>query len=96
MGVADAQRGRREPLLREAVAVLEHAGAGLELALARAELGAYLRRTKRRVEAREYLAPALDAAQRAGAAPLAERAETEAARHRRAAAEGRCSRVSRR
>ena len=67
-----------EPLLREAVAVLEHAGAGLELALARAELGAYLRRTKRRVEAREYLAPALDAAQRAGAAPLAERAETEA------------------
>ena len=33
--------------------------------------------SKRRVEAREYLAPALDAAHRLGAAPLAERAETE-------------------
>jgi len=63
--------------LRESVAVLERASATLELARARAELGAFLRRTKRRAEAREYLAPALDAAHRAGAAPLAERAETE-------------------
>ena len=66
-----------EPLLRESVAMLEHAGAALELARARAELGAFLRRGKHRVEAREYLAPALDAAHRLGAAPLAERAETE-------------------
>ena len=57
--------------------MLEGAGAQLELARAQTELGAYLRRGKHRADARRYLAPALDTAHRAGAAPLAEQAETE-------------------
>jgi DNA-binding CsgD family transcriptional regulator len=66
-----------EALLRESVAILERADARLELARARADLGAFLRRSKRRAEARTFLSEALDGAHRAGARPLAERAETE-------------------
>jgi DNA-binding CsgD family transcriptional regulator len=66
-----------EELLREAVATLEGADAQLELARARTDLGAFLRRAKRRAEARNHLAEALDGAYRAGARLLAERAETE-------------------
>jgi DNA-binding CsgD family transcriptional regulator len=44
---------------------------------ARPDLGALLRRRNRRIEAREHLTPALDAAHRAGAEPLVERALTE-------------------
>jgi DNA-binding CsgD family transcriptional regulator len=41
------------------------------------DLGALLRRANRRTEARGYLAVALEVAHRAGARPLARRAETE-------------------
>ena len=66
-----------EALLREALATLEHADARLERARALADLGALLRRSNRRREAREFLREALDVAHRAGARPLAARAETE-------------------
>jgi len=66
-----------ERLLHEAVATLERADARLELARATAELGALLRRAKRRAEARTLLSRALDAAHRAGARALASRTETE-------------------
>jgi DNA-binding CsgD family transcriptional regulator len=64
-------------LLREAVDLLEYGDAGLERARTLVELGAMLRRRNRRVEARELLREALDAAHRLGARPLAKRAETE-------------------
>jgi len=64
-------------LLREAVGAFEHSDARLERARALADLGAMLRRRNRRMEARELLRDALDAAHRIGARPLAERAETE-------------------
>jgi DNA-binding CsgD family transcriptional regulator len=73
--VAGGDRG--EALLREAIGALEHADAELERARALADLGALLRRRNRRIEARELLREALDAASRAGARPLAEQAETE-------------------
>jgi DNA-binding CsgD family transcriptional regulator len=70
--------GRRgEELLREAVAAFESAGTALERARALTDLGALLRRANRRSESRGYLRDALDAAHRAGARPIAERAETE-------------------
>jgi DNA-binding CsgD family transcriptional regulator len=49
----------------------------LERARALADLGAMLRRRNRRTQAREVLRDALDAAHRAGASRVAQRAETE-------------------
>ena len=82
-GVAEAAAGvvaggdAGEALLREAVDTLGGVGAKLDRARALTDLGALLRRRNRRSQARELLRDALDAAHRAGAAPLAERAETE-------------------
>jgi DNA-binding CsgD family transcriptional regulator len=73
--VAGGDRG--ELLLRKAIAAFERGDARLERARAQADLGAMLRRRNRRTEARELLAEAVDVAHRSGAAPLAERAETE-------------------
>ena len=73
--VARGERG--ELLLRQAIDALERGGAKLERARASADLGAMLRRRNRRIEARELLREALDAARGAGARPLAEYAETE-------------------
>ena len=56
-----------EELLREAVATLEGAGVALESARALVDLGALLRRSNRRAEARELLREGLDIAHRAGA-----------------------------
>ncbi|HET8651868.1 MAG TPA: LuxR C-terminal-related transcriptional regulator [Gaiellaceae bacterium] len=79
-------------LLREAVEVLKGSPAKLEHAKARTELGAALRRSNRRVEAREQLRRAVELATMCGAAPLAARAETEllatGARPRRIALSG--------
>jgi DNA-binding CsgD family transcriptional regulator len=66
-----------EESLREAVAVLEASTAKLERALALVELGAMLRRTGRRREAREPLRDGLELARICGAAPLLKRAEDE-------------------
>jgi DNA-binding CsgD family transcriptional regulator len=73
--VAGGDRG--EALLREALDDLELGDAQLERARALTDLGAMLRRRNRRTSARELLREALDAAHRAGAKPLADRAETE-------------------
>jgi DNA-binding CsgD family transcriptional regulator len=73
--VAGGERG--ELLLRQAIDALERGDARLERARASADLGAMLRRRNRRIEARELLREALDAARGAGARPLAEYAETE-------------------
>ncbi len=72
---AGGERG--ELLLRQAIDALERGDAKLERARASADLGAMLRRRNRRIEARELLREALDAARGAGARPLAEYAETE-------------------
>jgi len=78
--------------LAEAVSLLETTPARYELALALADLGALLRRSGRRADARVPLRRALDLAQRTGAAPLAERARREllaaGARPRRTALTG--------
>ena len=78
--------------LAEAVSLLESTPARYELALALADLGAHLRRSGRRADARVPLRRALDLAQRTGAAPLAERAKREllaaGARPRRTALTG--------
>jgi DNA-binding NarL/FixJ family response regulator len=66
-----------EESLREAVAVLEGSTAKLERALALVELGAMLRRTGRRREAREPLRDGFELARICGAAPLLKRAEDE-------------------
>jgi DNA-binding CsgD family transcriptional regulator len=73
--VTGGQRG--EELLRGAVEVLAGADSRLEHARALIDLGALLRRSNRRVEARDPLRQALDTARRVGAQPLARRAETE-------------------
>ena len=73
--VVGGERG--ELLLRQAIDALERGDAKLERARASADLGAMLRRRNRRIEARELLREALDAARGAGARPLAEYAETE-------------------
>jgi DNA-binding CsgD family transcriptional regulator len=78
--------------LSEAVSLLESTPARYELALTLAELGAHLRRTGRRGDARAPLRRALDLAQQTGAASLAERARREllatGARPRRTALTG--------
>jgi DNA-binding CsgD family transcriptional regulator len=68
---------RGEPHLREAVEVLAGPDARLEQAGALADLGALLRRSNRRADAREMLRRAVDVAHRAHARPLATLAETE-------------------
>jgi DNA-binding CsgD family transcriptional regulator len=73
--VAGGERG--EELLREAIDVLSGTDNRLEQARALADLGALLRRGNRRVEARNLLRRAVDAAHRIGAEVLARRAETE-------------------
>ena len=73
--VAGGDRGAL--LLREAIEAFERGDARLERARALVDLGALLRRRNRRTDARELLRDALDLAHRAGAAPLAARAETE-------------------
>jgi len=81
-----------EESLAEAVSLLETTPARYELALALADLGAFLRRSGRRADARVPLRRALDLAQRTGAAPLAERTRREllatGARPRRTALTG--------
>jgi DNA-binding CsgD family transcriptional regulator len=64
-------------LLREAVATLEPCGARLELARALCELGAALRRSNHRVDARDPLRRALDLAHGCRAHALATRAQDE-------------------
>jgi DNA-binding CsgD family transcriptional regulator len=73
--VAGDERG--ELLLREAIELLGGADTRLEQAHALADLGALARRNNHRIDARALLRQALDAAHRAGAGPLADRAETE-------------------
>jgi tetratricopeptide (TPR) repeat protein len=63
--------------LAEAVAVLEASPARLEHARALVDLGAALRRTNRRSEARRALDTAIDLTARCGARALAERARAE-------------------
>jgi len=78
--------------LWEAVSLLDPTPARYELALALADLGAHLRRSGRRSDARAPLRRALDLAQRTGAASLAEQARREllatGARPRRTALTG--------
>jgi DNA-binding CsgD family transcriptional regulator len=82
-------------LLREAVGVLESSPARLEHARAMTDLGAALRRSRHRAEAREPLGQGLDLAHRCGATALAERARREllatGARPRRLMVSGRDS-----
>jgi DNA-binding CsgD family transcriptional regulator len=66
-----------EALLRESVGCLERSGVSLERARALAELGVLVRAAGRRAESRSMLREALDVAHHAGAAPLADLAETE-------------------
>jgi DNA-binding CsgD family transcriptional regulator len=73
--VAGGQRG--EALLREAIEVLEGPDTRLEHARTLADLGALLRRSNHRVEARQLLRQAVDIAHHLGAEALALRAETE-------------------
>ena len=65
--------------LRESLAVLEQSSAKLERARTMVQLGAALRRTNKRAEARELLKEGLDLAVRSGAQPLVEQAEAEIA-----------------
>jgi DNA-binding CsgD family transcriptional regulator len=69
--------GPGEQPLREAIAVLDGSVAKLEHARALVELGAMLRRTGRRDDARELLRTGLKLARLCGATPLAERADNE-------------------
>jgi DNA-binding NarL/FixJ family response regulator len=71
----DPALGRRR--LEEAVSVLADGPARLEHARALVELGSWLRRARRRADAREPLRLGLDLAQRCGAVRLSERARTE-------------------
>jgi DNA-binding NarL/FixJ family response regulator len=73
--VAEPRRGGE--LLAEAVAVAEAGGAVLERLRALVELGALLRRSGARKDARAPLREALDLALACGARPLAERAQEE-------------------
>lgn len=64
-------------LLRDAASTLERSPSRLEHARALTDLGAALRRTGRRADAREPLAVGLDLARACGAQRLADRAEEE-------------------
>jgi DNA-binding NarL/FixJ family response regulator len=74
--VAGRQHGG-EALLRRAIEMLAGPDSRLEQARALTDSGALLRRSNRRVEARQQLRRAIDAAHHLGAAALAQRAETE-------------------
>jgi DNA-binding CsgD family transcriptional regulator len=67
----------RLTLLREAVAMLEGSRSPVELARARSDYGAALRRTGRRVQARAELERALDLAHHCGARRIADRTRAE-------------------
>ena len=67
--------GQRLALLEEAVSVLEHSPARLELAHALADLGAELNRRNRRREGRETERTAIKLARDCGAVVLAESAQ---------------------
>jgi DNA-binding NarL/FixJ family response regulator len=85
IGVALRVRGLAEggaegiETLRESLAVLQGSSARLEHARSLVELGAALRRSNQRADARELLKEGLDLAVRSGALPLVERAEQELA-----------------
>jgi DNA-binding CsgD family transcriptional regulator/tetratricopeptide (TPR) repeat protein len=68
---------RTIPLLRDACSTLAGSQAPVEHAHALTELGAALRRTNQRAEAREHLRAALDTAHATGALSLAQQAHTE-------------------
>jgi len=68
---------REVEALREAVSLLEGSAARLDRARALVDLGAALRRSGARADAREPLAAGMDLARECGAAPLAERAYIE-------------------
>ncbi|MGH3030344.1 MAG: ATP-binding protein [Gaiellaceae bacterium] len=78
LGVVAGGEGGVERL-RAAVELLERSPRRLEFAKALVELGAALRRTNRRADAREPLRRGLELAHRSGATPLAEKARTELA-----------------
>jgi DNA-binding CsgD family transcriptional regulator len=92
--VAGACHGGKRGLgmLEESVEVLDGSPATLERATSLCELGAALRRARRRVDSRPHLRQAVALAHRCGAQPLAERARTElvaaGARPRRVALSG--------
>ena len=71
------QSGSRVELLREAVSALERSEARLEYARALTDLGAELRRSGHRTEAREPLRIGLDVATACGASAIAGRARDE-------------------
>jgi hypothetical protein len=73
--IAGGSRG--EELLREAIELLSGPDSRLEQARALTDLGALLRRSNHRVDARHLLRRALDAGHHVGAGPVVERAETE-------------------
>jgi DNA-binding CsgD family transcriptional regulator len=77
-GLAEGGQGGLD-LLRESVATLERSPALLERARSLGELGAALRRSGRRADAREPLAEALELAARCGARPLGARVREELA-----------------
>jgi DNA-binding CsgD family transcriptional regulator len=85
IGVALRVRGMAEggkegiATLRESLAVLRGSAAQLEQARTLVELGAALRRSNSRAEARELLKKGLDFAVRCGSQPLVEQAEAELA-----------------
>lgn len=74
-----AEGSHREALLLESEAALRASGAAVEHAKTLIELGSELRRTGRRVEAREWLEAGLELAVRSRARGLAERAHEELA-----------------
>lgn len=76
-GIIDPDRTHRIELLQRAVDVLRPTPAVLEHARALTDLGAALRRSNRRVAAREPLRAAVDLADRCHATALAERATEE-------------------
>jgi DNA-binding CsgD family transcriptional regulator len=73
--VAGGREG--ELLLRESIQLLESHDTRLEWSYALTDLGALLRRTNRRIDARQPLRQAVDCAHHLGATVLAQRAETE-------------------
>jgi DNA-binding CsgD family transcriptional regulator len=74
-----SETGAREPLLREALDVLERSPARLEQARVLVDLGALLRRGKRRSDARQLLRDGVELAHRCGAAALVARGNEEIA-----------------
>ena len=86
------QGARGIALLQEAAAVLKVSSCRLEHANALVELGAALRRTSQRAQAREHLRAGLDLAYRCGAAPPHRARAAQARRNRREATAARADR----